>query len=80
MWGHVGCVDSPELEMPHDGNTVQAPVGLSLEGFNKAVEIDGKVIPASLFPVRIRTLDKEGFDLEFIISRRNHDTSFRLHI
>jgi len=37
--------------MSHYGDTVQTSVCLALKWLNKAVQIDGKVIPATLFPV-----------------------------
>jgi hypothetical protein len=61
--GRVGGIDAPELKVSHDGDTIKASIGLSFKSFHEAVQVDGKVVPAALFPVGIGALDKERFHL-----------------
>lgn len=77
--GHgVGSVDTSELEMPHDGDGIKTSIGLSFESIHEAVQIDGKVVPTTLLPVRVGTLDKEWFYFKLVVGGGYHDSSFSL--
>lgn len=64
--------------MPHYRNTIKTAIRLSLKGFHKAVQVDGKVIPTALFPVGIGALDKERFNLQLVVGGGDHDAAFGL--
>ena len=49
--------------MPRQGNRVQRPVCLPLEGFNIAMQIDDEVVPASFSVVVEWSFDEERLDL-----------------
>ena len=63
------CVDSSKFEMACEVDGVQRAVGLSLECFDVAVEIDYEVIPYSLFEVLGVCFDEKRFDLSFVSGR-----------
>ncbi len=75
-----GSVDPPQFEMPGNMNAIEGAVGLSLESFHEAVEIDGKVVPESLLPPPTRLLHEKGFDLQFCGCRTQNNSSFGLDV
>ena len=53
--------------MAHDGNRVQAAIGLTLEGLHETVKVDCEVVPTPFFPVWIRTFHEERLYFQLIV-------------
>ena len=64
--------------MTHYCNAIKTAISLSFEGVDETEQIDSKVVPTSLFPVYVGSFNKKRLDLQLIICRRYHYTSFSL--